>query len=105
AAQLTVTYNHRPSRASIATLDPADTSGTGPAHYYSRTATPLLSSTLSDADGDSVRGLIRVFTGPTLVWETYSPYVSSGSTVTVSVPPGKLAEGAYFRVFILAEDS
>jgi hypothetical protein len=95
--------NHAPATPGTPALDPATTAGTGPDGFYSRDDTPVLLATVSDPDGDNVRGRFQVLRGPRLVWEGWSGFVASGGTAQVTVGV-TLVEGGPYTVRVRADD-
>ena len=66
--------------------------------------TPTLRSTVADPNGGNVRGIFEVYQGSTLKWTGTSAYVASGSSASVTVPSGILANGAAYSVRVRASD-
>lgn len=93
---LSVTYNSYPNKPAALTATPG--SGT-----LIRSTTPILSTVLSDPDGGQVRGSYEVWEGTpgtgTSIWSWLgSTTKTSGSTVSATVPSGKLVDGHTYTV-------
>ncbi|MCM0639413.1 LamG domain-containing protein [Cellulomonas wangsupingiae] len=100
--------NHAPDR-------PADVGTSGPESSCSsstaaalRSATPTLRATLSDPDGDALRGTFQVRDGRTgrLLWSSRATAAqASGSAHGVQVPEGLLRDGRAYEWRVQARDA
>ncbi|MFE7226108.1 DNRLRE domain-containing protein [Nocardioides sp. NPDC057577] len=96
---INITYNQKPSTPAAPTVDPL-TSG------LSNSLTPTLAAKVSDPDGGMVRAKFEVYEGTTSVWSwtQAAPGSTSGSSVSTSVPSGKLVDGHSYTVKASAYD-
>jgi hypothetical protein len=103
-ATLSITFNRHPNTPGTPSLDPSTTVGSGPSGYLSRDATPLLSATVSDPDGGSVRGRFQIYdSGSVLLWEGLSGFVASGGTAQMTAGT-TLSEGGLYTVRVYGND-
>lgn len=100
---LSVTYDHNPNTPTGTLVSPGNPG-------YSTSLTPTLTTTVSDPDGGLVRPYFEVRAGTTLsgalAWNTPSgtPYVTSGSQASATVPSGALTDGTTYTVWAYSED-
>lgn len=99
---ITTTYNSYPNTPGTPSMTPV--TGTGPSSYWTKTTTPMLSATVSDPDGGSVRGDFEVWQGGTEVWSGNSGYVSSGQTASITMPSGHLIENRLYTIRVYGDD-
>ncbi|WP_018353078.1 LamG-like jellyroll fold domain-containing protein [Longispora albida] len=78
-------------------------SGTGRPHLS--TLTPQLNTVVGDDDGDHVRSKVEVFrSGGAIVWSGQSDFGPPGTSRSVTVPAGVLAEGSSYGWRTTADD-
>lgn len=80
---LSITYRAYPSTPVTPSMSPV--LGTGPSSFWTSTATPTLSSAVSDP-GYYVQGLFQVYNGGTLVWSGYGNTLFGSGTSRATVP-------------------
>ena len=87
----TITYNHPPATPASTAMTPSNTVGST---AYSSSGTPKLSSSATDADGDTVQLDYQVLSGSTVEASGATAFVNSGTAATWA-PTTALANGAY----------
>ncbi len=80
---LSVTYNGSPNKATKPTVDPSVSVSDV---FHTATATPTLSTVVSDPEKSSVRARFKVLDGSTVVYDGMSDYVASGGTAALKLP-------------------
>ncbi len=87
----TITYNNPPATPANLTVAGANTVGSA---LYTSSSTPTLSSSATDANGDTVQLSYQILAGSTVKASGTTGFVSSGSAVSWK-PTTALADGAY----------
>ena len=100
--------NHAPDRPADVGTSAPDSSCSSTTTATLRSATPTLRATLSDPDGDAVRGTFQVRDGRTgrLLWSSRAIAAqASGSAHAVQVPEGLLRDGRAYEWRVQARDA
>jgi len=91
--KLVVTYNSRPNKPGVPTIDHAK--GSGPSAWLTTTETPTLRAAVSDPDGTAggnIQGWFEITSGSVKIAEgAGSPVLGSGGTSIWTVPSGELS--------------
>jgi len=105
--RLVVTYNSRPNKAGLPTIDHAK--GSGPSAWLTTTETPTLRATVSDPDGaagGNIQGWFEITSGTVRIAEgAGSPVLGSGGTSVWTVPAGELSGTLQYTVRVWGLDS
>jgi RHS repeat-associated protein len=103
---ISITYDSYPAAAGARSTVPATSCVIGANRPYVNTRTPQLKAAVSDPDGGNVAAQVDVWptggSGP--IWTGTSGGVTSGSVAGVTVPGGKLAEGANYSWRVRGSD-
>ncbi|MGW1562866.1 RHS repeat-associated core domain-containing protein [Streptomyces sp. NPDC002144] len=86
-----ITYNNPPATPTNLSMTPSDLSGST---TYTSTGTPTLSSSATDANGDTVQLAYQILAGSTVKASGTTGFVTSGSAATWK-PSTALSDGAY----------
>lgn len=108
-ATLSVTYNRAPNvPSSMSTSNPVTSCVTGAARPFIRSATPTLRVTVSDPDGGTLKGnfdIRRVSDNALVFRKSTTTLLTSGSTHTMPVPAGTLADNTTYKWWASGTDS
>lgn len=108
-ANLSAVWNRAPNKpTSVKLSNPIEACASGASMPEIRILTPTLSAVVSDPDGGTVQAYFQVLKAGTTteVWNSGTLAAkASGSTFTVTVPSGKLAEGGEYQYRATATDA
>lgn len=109
-ANLSAVWNRAPNKpTSVKVASPAAACDAGDADRPEiRSTTPTLSAVVSDPDGTTVQAHFQILAAGTTteVWNSGTlPAKASGSTFTVTVPAGELANGSKYQYRVTATDA
>jgi len=94
---LHATYYIYPNTPGMPVMSPA--TGTAPASYWTKTATPTLSAPVGNSSGAAVQGRFEIYIGNTLFWSGLGNTVQGSGTSKVTVPASAgLAAGTLYTV-------